>query len=117
MKIYDKNTKQKFSLFFLSTFFIFLSISFFHSHHFNVVTSTANEIIDQPDLQTPDILLDSSFNCILSTFNKTINFELTTSFGEISLIEDLLFSYSFTNYHTLIYYTSNLLRAPPSEVV
>ena len=117
MKIYNKNIKQKPAYLFLGIFISFLISAFFHTHHFNLVYGQDINVNSENRSNYIDLLLDSSLNCTISTFNKTINHEAFDYIDEISLEKKGKLHYSIPYNFTNNSKSSNLLRAPPQNLV
>ena len=117
MKNYNKNIKQKSAHLFLGIFISFLISAFFHTHHFNLVYGEDINIENENRSNYIDLLLDSSLNCTISTFNKTINHEASDFIDEISLEKKGRLNYSIPFYHPNNSKSSNSLRAPPQNLV
>ncbi|MCB0747572.1 MAG: hypothetical protein KDC90_08915 [Ignavibacteriae bacterium] len=117
MKIGNKDIKQFSAIFFLAIFSSFLSVSFFHSHNFNYRFNSDHSISEESGNHTHDILLDSSYNCTIHTFNNNIQFQDSFKFSEVINDIEIIFKYSYHFYFSNNNLTTKQLRAPPTHIV
>jgi len=117
MKIRGKDRKQISAKFFLAIFISFLSISFAHTHNFNFRIKLDYSISGESKNHTHDILLDSSYNCTIHTFNNNIQSEDCFKFSEAIYDIEIVVIYSYHFYYSVNNLSTKQLRAPPAYLV
>ena len=105
------------SVLFLSIFLGFLTLSFSHSHNFDIKYGIISSLTEKPLNDNYDFLLDSSFNCKIHTFNNNIKFEKSFTYSDEKFFLKEKINYTFHFYRTTFLIRSQDLRAPPEYLV